>query len=43
MTEEAAIIDGAPQLGQHNTYVFGEVMGRSAAEQERLTAAGITR
>jgi crotonobetainyl-CoA:carnitine CoA-transferase CaiB-like acyl-CoA transferase len=43
MTGAAEINDGAPRLGQHNGYVFGEIMGMSAAEQERLMAAGVTR
>ena len=43
MSNAAAITDGSPRLGQHNAYVFGEIMGLSPAEQERLTKAGITR
>ena len=43
MTDAAAITDGAPALGQHNTYVFGEILGLSEEEQARLSAAGITR
>jgi crotonobetainyl-CoA:carnitine CoA-transferase CaiB-like acyl-CoA transferase len=27
---------GAPLLGQHNAYVFGELLGLEAAEIERL-------
>jgi crotonobetainyl-CoA:carnitine CoA-transferase CaiB-like acyl-CoA transferase len=43
MSEAAEITDGAPQLGQHNAYVFGEILGLSAAEQKRLVEAGVTR
>lgn len=43
MSREAAIVDGAPRLGEHNAYVFGEVLGLSPQEQARLSAAGITR
>ncbi len=37
----AAITDGAPRLGEHNDYVFGNILGLTPAEQERLTQAGI--
>lgn len=43
MTRPAQISDAAPRLGEHNAYVFGEVLGLSEEEQERLSAAGITR
>jgi len=43
MTREAAIEQGAPRLGQHNEYVFGEVLGLSPEEQRRLSETGITR
>ena len=43
MSEAAQITDGAPQLGQHNAYVFGEILGLSAAQQKRLAEAGVTR
>jgi crotonobetainyl-CoA:carnitine CoA-transferase CaiB-like acyl-CoA transferase len=43
MSHAAAITDGAPQLGEHNAYVLGEILGLSAAEQQRLAEAGITR
>ena len=43
MTREAAIEDGAPHLGQHNAYVFGEILGLDAEEQSRLAAAGVAR
>lgn len=43
MTDAAALTDGAPKLGQHNGYVFGEILGLSAAEQQRLADAGAIR
>jgi crotonobetainyl-CoA:carnitine CoA-transferase CaiB-like acyl-CoA transferase len=43
MTDPAAITDGAPRLGQHNAYIFGEVMGLSEEEQAVLAEAGTTR
>jgi crotonobetainyl-CoA:carnitine CoA-transferase CaiB-like acyl-CoA transferase len=43
MSRGAAVTDAAPQLGQHNAYVLGEILGLSAAEQQRLAEAGITR
>lgn len=43
MSRGAAINDGAPRLGEHNSYVFGEILGLSADEQARLAAAGVTR
>jgi len=43
MSRGAAIVDGAPHLGEHNAYVFGELLGLSSAEQERLMQAEITR
>ena len=42
MTDAAEITAVAPLLGQHNGYVFGEIMGLSAAEQARLMEAGVT-
>jgi formyl-CoA transferase len=30
----------APQVGQHNDYVFGELLGLSAAEQRQLAEDG---
>jgi hypothetical protein len=32
-----------PRLGEHNAYVFGEILGLVAEEQQRLAPAGITR
>lgn len=43
MTRGAEIRDGAPRLGEHNAYVFGELLGLSAEKQQELAAAGITR
>jgi crotonobetainyl-CoA:carnitine CoA-transferase CaiB-like acyl-CoA transferase len=43
MTREAAITAAAPALGENNAYVFGEILGLSAAEQQRLAAAGVAR
>jgi crotonobetainyl-CoA:carnitine CoA-transferase CaiB-like acyl-CoA transferase len=43
MSHAAAITDAAPQLGEHNAYVLGEILGLSAAEQQRLAEAGTTR
>jgi len=43
MTDEARIEAGAPRLGQHNAYVFGEIMGLSEDEQRRLADAGAIR
>ncbi len=43
MSRAAEASDAAPALGQHNDYVFGEILGLSAEERERLQAAGITR
>ncbi len=31
----------APQVGQHNAYVFGELLGLSAAEQQQLADDGV--
>ena len=41
ITDGADISDGAPRLGEHNAYVFGEILGLSAAEQQRLALAGV--
>jgi len=43
MSRGAAISDGAPRLGEHNAYVFGDILGLSAEEQRALAEAGITR
>ena len=36
-----AVLRPAPCLGQHNTYVYGELLGMSAADMARYTAEGI--
>ncbi len=43
MSDGAAITDGAPKLGQHNAYVFGDILGLSGEEQKRLMEAGVIR
>jgi crotonobetainyl-CoA:carnitine CoA-transferase CaiB-like acyl-CoA transferase len=43
MSRGAAVSAGAPRLGEHNAYIFGEILGLSAEEQQRLAAAGVTR
>ena len=43
MTDQAAITRGAPKLGEHNAYVFGDILGLSGEEQQRLTQAGVIR
>ncbi len=43
MSNAAAIHDGAPVLGQHNAYIFGEVLGISEVEQQRLMEVGVIR
>jgi crotonobetainyl-CoA:carnitine CoA-transferase CaiB-like acyl-CoA transferase len=43
ISHAASIRDAAPQLGEHNAYVLGEILGLSMEEQQRLAEAGITR
>lgn len=43
MSREAEITQGAPELGEHNAYVFGELLGLSAEQQKQFAEAGITR
>jgi crotonobetainyl-CoA:carnitine CoA-transferase CaiB-like acyl-CoA transferase len=43
MSRGAVISNAAPKLGEHNSYVFGELLGLSVEEQQRLSEAGITR
>ncbi|MFP5304947.1 MAG: CaiB/BaiF CoA transferase family protein [Gammaproteobacteria bacterium] len=43
MSRGAAITTAAPKLGEHNAYVLGEILGLSAAEQQKLADEGITR
>jgi crotonobetainyl-CoA:carnitine CoA-transferase CaiB-like acyl-CoA transferase len=41
LTNAAEITDGAPRLGEHNAYVFGDILGLAEAEQQRLMQAGV--
>lgn len=43
LSNPATISQGAPQLGEHNDYVFQQVLGLSAEEQARLTEQGVIR
>ncbi|WP_372799468.1 CaiB/BaiF CoA transferase family protein [Litorivivens sp.] len=43
MSRAAQIHAGAPRLGEHNHYVFGEILGLSEGEQAKLAEAGVTR
>lgn len=43
MSSGAAINDRGPALGEHNAYVFGDILGLSAEKQKDLAAAGIMR
>lgn len=43
MTDSAEITHAAPQLGEHNDYVFQALLGLSPEEQQRLTDAGAIR
>ena len=43
MSREATITEAAPQLGEHNGYVLGELLGLSVEQQQQLTDLGITR
>lgn len=43
MSRGADISTGAPRLGEHNAYIFGEVLGLSPQDQQKLAAAGVTR
>lgn len=43
MSRGATLNAGAPRLGEHNAYIFGEVLGLSEEEQQTLTEAGVTR
>lgn len=43
MSREAVIGQGAPRLGEHNAYVFGDILGLSADEQARLAESGVAR
>jgi len=41
MSRAALVSDAAPRLGEHNDYVFGEILGLSAARQRELTEGGV--
>ena len=43
MTDQAEITASAPQLGEHNDYVFREILGLSPDEQQRFTESGVIR
>lgn len=43
MSRMAAVTDDAPALGQHNSYVFGDILGLSEEQQAELAEQGITR
>ena len=43
MTDQAAITAGAPRLGEHNAYAFGEILGLSEEEQRRLMKEEVIR
>ncbi len=41
MSRGAEITRGAPNLGEHNSYIFGEVLGMDESKQQELIEAGI--
>lgn len=43
MSRGASITRGAPRLGEHNAYIFGDVLGLSPEEQQKLADEGVTR
>lgn len=43
MSRGAEINTGAPRLGEHNAYIFGEILGLSLQDQQKLADGGITR
>jgi crotonobetainyl-CoA:carnitine CoA-transferase CaiB-like acyl-CoA transferase len=43
MDRGAEIRNGAPGLGEHNAYVFGDILGLSEEEQKRLAESGVAR
>lgn len=43
MSRGARILDGAPRLGEHTSYVLGDILGLSPDAQRDLAAAGIIR
>jgi len=43
MSRAASVSRAAPRLGEHNAYVLGDLLGRTAEEQQALAQAGIAR
>lgn len=43
MSRAAHVTAAAPRLGEHNAYVFGDILGLSREQQQQLAAAGVTR
>jgi crotonobetainyl-CoA:carnitine CoA-transferase CaiB-like acyl-CoA transferase len=43
MSRAAVVTDAAPRLGEHNAYVFGDILGLSREQQQQLAEAGVTR
>ena len=43
LSDPADITDGAPRLGEHNDYVFGDILRLPVSEQERLKQSGAIR
>ncbi|WP_439134054.1 CaiB/BaiF CoA transferase family protein [Pseudomaricurvus sp.] len=43
MSRMAEVKDDAPQLGQHNDYVFGEILGLSEEQRAKLSEQGVIR
>lgn len=43
MSYEAEISAAAPRLGEHNDYIFGEVLGLTEQRQRQLAAKSVTR
>jgi len=41
-TRDAAIVKGAPRLGEHNAYVLGTILGLSDEDQQKLADAKVT-
>ncbi len=42
MSRAAEVTAAAPRLGEHNAYVFGDILGLSAERQRELSERGIT-
>lgn len=43
MTHSATINRGAPRLGEHNDYVFSEILGLTKQKQAELAESGVTK